>query len=113
MTTILDQKQITQPSTIVYDFEEWSVSFNKECKKKQIFYFQIELSDIMCINFPSVSHNLAYAHDAKILLQVYWNIMKQENIQFEFKEEMMNTFTDEGDHFLNIIEKEINIYYFA
>ena len=53
----------------------------------------------MCINFPSVLNNLAYVRDAKILLQVHWNLMKRENIQRKFKEEMMTIFTDEGGHF--------------
>ena len=90
MTSFLDQKQITQASTIAYDFEEWSVSFNKVYKKS-------ELCDIMCIKFPSVLNNLTYVHDAKMLLQIHWNLVKQENIQREFKEEMINIFTDEGD----------------
>ena len=51
----------------------------------------------MCINFPSVLNNLAYVHNAKILLQFHWNLMKRENIQREYKEEMMKNFTDEGD----------------
>ena len=98
MTIILVQKQITQVSTTTYGFEEWRVSFNKAYKQQKSFYFQRELSDIMCINFPSVLNNLAYVHDAKIILQVHWKLLKRENIQREFKEEMINIFTDEGDH---------------
>ena len=68
MTISLDQKQITQASTIVYDFEEWSISFNMAYNKPQTFYFKKELSDIMHINFPPEANNLAYVHDAKIFL---------------------------------------------
>ena len=62
---MLDQKQITQASTIAYNFEECSVSFNETNKNPKNFYVQTELSDIMCINFPSILNNLAYIHDAK------------------------------------------------
>ena len=56
-----------------------------------------KLSDIMCINFPSVLNNLAYVHDAKILLQVHSNLKKRLNSLHEFKE-MIKKLTDKGDH---------------
>ena len=52
----------------------------------------------MCENFPSALNNLAYVHDAKIILQVHWTFMTQDNVQRDFKEEMMNIFIDEGNH---------------
>ena len=84
MTIILDQNQITNASTIAYDFEEWSVLFNKVYKKKH-FYFQTEISDIICINFPSVLNNLVYVHNAKILLQLHWNFMNRDNFNVNSK----------------------------
>ena len=51
MAINLDQKQVTQASTIVYDFEEWSVSFDDSYKKPKNFFFQKELYDLMRINF--------------------------------------------------------------
>ena len=52
----------------------------------------------MYIKFPSVLSNLAYVYDAKLLLQVHWTLIKWENIQHKFKEEMIKNFTDDGDH---------------
>ena len=71
VTIILDQKQITQASTIIYVFEEWSVSLNKAYKQQNFFYFQKELSGIMCINFLLLLNNLANAYDAKLFPQVH------------------------------------------
>ena len=34
----------------------------------------------------------------KPFLQVHWTLMKQENIQRQFKKEMRKNFTVEGDH---------------
>ena len=95
MIITLDQKQITQASTIAYDFEVLFDSFKEAFKKIKTSIFKLNY----LIQYASTFHHFWIILPV-LNLQVHWNLMKRENIHREFKEEMMKIFTDEGDHSL-------------
>ena len=95
---IFDQQAITPPSTAVMNLESWGKGFKDRYSKPRQCFYNTEMKDVMCDKYPNILNDFANTPNAKINVQVNWNLLKRKEKQTPFRNVMQKVFTDEGDH---------------
>ena len=95
---LMNKQLYLPPSTAVMKLESWGKGFKDRYSKPKQCFYNTEMKDVMCDKYPNILNDFANTPNAKINVQVHWNLSKRKDILTPFRNVMQQVFTDKGDH---------------